>query len=304
MLVDLQRRTHTLWCQTIGVTTRSVVDAGHSWLSGRTSIPVLFRLGSHTPAHTACNGYVVAPAAVEVHQKLCHMVVSAGIGLEPRSRIDDSCIHSEKGRICYEHQQLLQMLGSMASAAFYQWIQYTSVFLRLLLVLNKDFVNLKPWIESICSSNSFSSAASGFDKLVFGFHLHCFLVDKKCRWCVIFLFDGCFNVANGSHGTAGLLLEADSNDFTRSSCSHASDSKSGFWRQHSVWHVYRHSVCRVCRSCNVADTACGSPVLLWSHQMGLDPAFVQQFLPLQLRARHHISNIRWPCHHFHRAGLQ
>jgi len=32
-------------------------------LSGPTSIPVLFRSGSRTPAHTACTGHVVAPAA-------------------------------------------------------------------------------------------------------------------------------------------------------------------------------------------------------------------------------------------------
>jgi len=44
----------------VGGITRSEVDAERT---SRTSILVLFRLGTLTSAHTACTGYVVVPAA-------------------------------------------------------------------------------------------------------------------------------------------------------------------------------------------------------------------------------------------------
>ena len=70
--------------------TLSVVDdvrCCRQTLSGPTSIPVLFRLGSRTPAHTACTGYVVGcgTRCQCSPSEAGHMVVSAAICRESSS---------------------------------------------------------------------------------------------------------------------------------------------------------------------------------------------------------------------------
>ena len=98
-LVDLPRQTHGLrWTRdelmappNRRLTLNGADDVQH-WrqtLSGRTSILALFHSSSRAPAHTTYTGCVVVPAASvspSEAEKLCHMVVFAGICCEVQIR--------------------------------------------------------------------------------------------------------------------------------------------------------------------------------------------------------------------------